>query len=109
VLKKLYENNAILLTINYDDILKKYYNLKHIGGSKIEDIIKFRRGNLNEIFYIYKNYYDPQKIILNTINYYQIRKSNEIQNIFKAFLNDKTILFIRYRSELEDPNFDDLC
>jgi hypothetical protein len=53
--------------------------------------MRFRRGNLNEIFHMHKNYHDPQKIILNTTNYYQIRKSDEIQNIFKTFLNNKTV------------------
>lgn len=70
--------------------------------------MKFWRGNLDEIFHIHGNYHDPQKLVLNTINYYQIRESDEIQNMLKAFLNDKTILFIRYGSGLEDPNFDNL-
>lgn len=31
-----------------------------------------------------------------------------MQNMFKAFLNDKIILFVKYGSGLKDPNFNDL-
>jgi hypothetical protein len=58
-LKKLHDNGAILLTTNYDDILEKYCGLRHIGRSKIEDIVKFRRGNLDGVFYVHGNYHDP--------------------------------------------------
>jgi hypothetical protein len=39
---------------------------------------------------------------LDTTDYYQIRESNEVQNMLKAFLDDKNILLVRS----EDPNLD---
>jgi hypothetical protein len=107
-LKKLHYNGAILLTTNYDDILEKYCGLRHIGRSKIEDIVKFRRGDLNGIFHVHGSYHDPQEVVLDTTGYYQIRESDEVQNMLKAFLDDKIILFIGCGSGLEDPNFDGL-
>jgi hypothetical protein len=107
-LKKLHENGAILLTTNYDDILEKYCGLRHIGRSKIEDIVKFRRGDLDGVFHVHGSYHDPQEVVLDTTGYYQIRESDEVQNMLKAFLDDKTILFVGYGSGLEDPNFDGL-
>jgi hypothetical protein len=107
-LKKLHENGVILLTTNYDDILEKYCGLRHIGRSTIEDIVKFRRGDLDGVFHVHGSYHDPQEVVLDTTDYYQIRESDEVQNMFKAFLDDKTILFVGCGSGLEDPNFDGL-
>ncbi len=97
-----------ILTTNYDDILEKYCGLRHIGRSKIEDIIKFRRGDLDGVFHVHGSYHDPQELVLDTTGYYQIRESDEVQNMLKAFLDDKTILFVGCGSGLEDPNFDGL-
>jgi hypothetical protein len=107
-LKKLHDNGAILLTTNYDDVLEKYCGLRHIGRSKIEDIVKFRRGDLDGVFHVHGSYHDPQEVVLDTTGYYQIRESDEVQNMLKAFLDDKTILFVGCGSGLEDPNFDSL-
>jgi hypothetical protein len=107
-LKKLHDNGAILLTTNYDDILEKYCGLRHIGRSKIEDIVKFRRGDLGGVFHVHGSYHDPQEVVLDTTGYYQIKESDEVQNMLKAFLDDKTILFVGCGSGLEDPNFDGL-
>jgi hypothetical protein len=107
-LKKLHENGVILLTTNYDDILEKYCGLRHIGRSTIEDIVKFRRGDLDGVFHVHGSYHNPQEVVLDTTDYYQIRESDEMQNMLKAFLDDKTILFVGCGSGLEDPNFDGL-
>jgi hypothetical protein len=107
-LKKLHQNGAVLLTTNYDDVLETYCGLRHIGRSKIEDIVKFRRGNLDGVFHVHGSFHDPQEVVLDTTDYYQIRTSDEVQNMLKAFLDDKTILFVGCGSGLEDPNFDGL-
>jgi hypothetical protein len=70
--------------------------------------VKFRRGDLDRVFHVHESYHDPQEIILDTTDYYQVRASDEVQNILKAFLDDNTILFLRCGSGLEDPNFDRL-
>jgi hypothetical protein len=108
VLKNLHENGAVLLTTNYDDILETYCGLGHIGRSKADDIVNFRRGNMDGVFHVHGNYHDPQEIILDTTDYYQINHSDEVQNMLKAFLDDKTILFVGCGSRLEDPNFNEL-
>jgi len=107
-LKKLHQNGAVLLTTNYDDVLETYCGLRHIGRSKTEDIVKFRRGDLDGVFHVHGNYHDPQEVVLDTTDYYQIKHSDEVQNMLKAFLDDKTILFVGCGSGLEDPNFDGL-
>jgi hypothetical protein len=106
MLKALHERDTTLLIINYNNFLEKIYNLRRIGRSNQNNILKFKSGNLDGIFYIYNNYHDPDEIILDIINYYEIKYSRNIQNIFKIFLDCNIILFIDYESELEDPNFD---
>jgi hypothetical protein len=69
-LKNLYEKSVVLLTTNYDNVLEIYYGLRHIGRSKIEDIVKFRRGDLDGVFHIYKSYHDPQEVVLDITGYY---------------------------------------
>jgi hypothetical protein len=80
--------------------------LRRIDRSNQNNILKFKNEDLDGIFYIYNSYHDPDEIVLNMTNYYDIRYSSEIQNILKIFLEYNIILFINYRSELEDPNFD---
>jgi hypothetical protein len=107
-LKALHEKGAILLTTNYDDLLEKYCGLRRIGRSKQDDIIRFRRGELDGVLHVHGSYHDPQEVVLDTTDYYQVMHSDEVQNLLKAFLDDKTILFVGCGSGLEDPNFDAL-
>jgi hypothetical protein len=72
-LKGLHEKGAKLFIINYDDILKKFYDLFCINQSNKDDVFKFRYRNLNGIFRVYKSYLNSDEIILNTTYYYQIK------------------------------------
>jgi hypothetical protein len=69
VLKALHEKGATFLIINYDDFLEKFYNVRRINRSNKNDILKFKRRKLNEIFYIYRNYHNSDEIILDKIDY----------------------------------------
>lgn len=108
VLKALHEKGATLLTTNYDDLLEKACNVRCIGRSNRDDILKFRRGDLNGVFHVHGSYQDPDEVVLDSKDYYKIRESDEVQNLLKTFLDDKTILFVGCGSGLEDPNFDAL-
>lgn len=108
VLKALHEKSAILLTTNYDDILERYCGLRRIGRSNQDDIIRFRRGDLDGVFHVHGSWHDPQEVVLDTTDYYTIVHSDEVQTMLKAFLDDKTILFVGCGSGLEDPNFNAL-
>jgi SIR2-like domain len=108
VLKTLYEKGVMLLTTNYDDLLEKICNVRHIGRSNRDDILKFRRGDLNGVFHVHGSYQDPDEVVLDSKDYYKIKKSDEIQILLQTFLDDKIILFVGCGSGLEDPNFDAL-
>jgi hypothetical protein len=108
VLKTLYEKGVMLLTTNYDDLLEKICNVRRIGRSNRDDILKFRRGDLNGVFHVHGSYQDPDEVVLDSKDYYKIKKSDEIQILLQTFLDDKIILFVGCGSGLEDPNFDAL-
>jgi NAD-dependent SIR2 family protein deacetylase len=108
VLKTLHEKGVMLLTTNYDDLLEKICNVRRIGRSNRDDILKFRRGDLNGVFHMHGSYQDPDEIVLDSKDYYKIKKSDEIQILLQTFLDDKIILFVGCGSGLEDPNFDAL-
>jgi nucleoside phosphorylase len=108
VLKALHEKGAILLTTNYDDLLERFCNLRRIGRSNMDDILKFKCGDLDGVFHVHGSYQDPNEVVLDSVNYYQVMQSDEVQNILKTFLEFKTVLFVGCGSGLEDPNFDAL-
>lgn len=104
-LKALHEKGATLLTTNYDDVLEHYCGLRHIGRSNRDEVLKFKRGDVNGVFHIHGSYHDPHEVVLDTTDYYQVTHSDEVQSVLKNFLEFKTILFVGCGSGLEDPNF----
>src|SRR5271155_5197369 len=107
-LKALHQKGATILTTNYDDLLEKSCGLPRIGRSNMDDILKFKRGDLDGVFHVHGSYQDPHEVVLDSVNYYQVMQSDEVQNILKTFLEFKTVLFVGCGSGLEDPNFDAL-
>ncbi|KFY28470.1 hypothetical protein V491_00446 [Pseudogymnoascus sp. VKM F-3775] len=108
VLKALHERGATLLTTNYDDVLEKHCGLQRIGRSNQDDISRFQRGDLKGVFHIHGSYLDAHEVVLDTTDYYEVKHSGVVQHMLKAFLQDKTVLFVGCGSGLEDPNFDAL-
>jgi hypothetical protein len=108
VLKALHKRGATLLTTNYDDVLEKHCGLQRVGRSNQDDVSRFQRGDLNGVFHIHGSYHDPHEVVLDTTDYYEVKHSDEVQDMLKTFLQYKTILFVGCGSGLEDPNFDAL-
>jgi hypothetical protein len=108
VLKALHERGTTLLTTNYDDVLEKHCGLQRIGRSNQDNVSRFKRGDLNGVFHLHGSYHDAHEVVLDTTDYYEVKHSDEIQDVLKTFLQYKTILFIGCGSGLEDPTFDAL-
>jgi hypothetical protein len=105
VLRVLQRKGAILVTTNYDDLLEKACDLRRIGRSQSDEILKLKRRDLDGVFHIHGSYLDAHEVVLDTTDYYQITHSDEVQDVLKTFLEVNTILFVGCGSELEDPNF----
>jgi len=108
ILRALHKKGATLLTTNYDDLLEKVCDLRRIGRSNQDEILKFKRGDLDGVFHVHGSYHDAHEVVLDTTDYYQIKHSDEVQNVLRTFLEFKTILFVGCGSGLEDPNFSSL-
>jgi hypothetical protein len=93
-LKALHQKGATILTTNYDDLLEKSCNLPRIGRSNKDEILRFKRGDLDGVFHVHGSYHDPQEVVLDTTDYYEVAHSDEVQSILKNFLEFKTILFV---------------
>jgi hypothetical protein len=105
VLRSLHRKGATLLTTNYDDLLERFCGLQRIGRSNRDDVLKFKRGDLDGVFHVHGSYRDPHEVVLDNTQYYQVTHTDEIQNVLRTFLEYRTILFIGCGSSLEDPNF----
>ena len=107
-LKALHQKGATILTTNYDDLLEKSCGLPPIGRSNKDEILRFKRGDLDGVFHVHGSYHNPHEVVLDTTDYYQVAHSDDVQSILKNFLEFKTILFVGCGSGLEDPNFNAL-
>jgi hypothetical protein len=105
VLRALHREGATLLTTNYDDLLEKACDLRRIGRSNQDDILKFKRGDLDGVFHVHGSYHDPHEVVLDNTQYYQVTHADEVQNVLQTFLEYRTIAFVGCGSSLEDPNF----
>jgi hypothetical protein len=104
-LRVLHGKGAMLLTTNYDDVLEKHCGLQRIGRSNLADVLKFKSGDKDGVFHLHGSYEDPEEVVLDAIDYSDISHAEEVQNILKTCLEDRTVLFVGCGSGLEDPNF----
>jgi SIR2-like domain len=105
VLRALHQEGATLLTTNYDDLLERACDLPRVGRSNQDDILKFKRGDLDGVFHVHGSYHDPHEVVLDNTQYYQVTHADEVQNVLQTFLEYRTIVFVGCGSGLEDPNF----
>jgi NAD-dependent SIR2 family protein deacetylase len=107
-LREFHRRGARLLTTNYDELLEHFCNLQRVRRSILEDLRKYEQGTLDGVFHIHGSFQDPKEVVLDAIGYYQVKNSDDVQNLLKTYLGHNTILFVGCVSGLEDPNFDAL-
>jgi hypothetical protein len=107
-LREFHHRGARLLTTNYDELLEHFCNLPPIRRSIPEDVRKYEQGTMDGVFHIHGSFQDPKEVVLDPIGYYQIKTSDDVQNLLKTYLGHNTILFVGCGSGLEDPNFNAL-
>ena len=107
-LRGFHRRGARLMTTNYDELLEHYCDLQRVRRSIPEDVRKYEQGTLNGVFHIHGSFQDPKEVVLDPIGYYQVKTSDDVQNLLKTYLGHRTILFVGCGSGLEDPNFNAL-
>jgi hypothetical protein len=107
-LRGFHRRGARLMTTNYDELLEHYCGLQRVRPSIPEDVRKYERGTLSGVFHIHGSFQDPKDVVLDPISYYQVKTSDDVQDLLKTYLGHNTILFVGCGSGLEDPNFNAL-
>ena len=105
VLCDFHRRGARLMTTNYDELLEHYSGLQRVRRLISDDVRKYERCFLNGVFHIHGSFQDPEEVVLDSIGYYQVKTSDDVQNLLKTFLAHNTILFVGCGSGLEDPHF----
>lgn len=108
VLGRAYAKGAKLLTTNYDELLERICGLQRIRRSIPDDVRKFERGTLNGVFHVHGSFQDPDDVVLDAVDYYKVKASDNVQDLLKTYLAHNTILFLGCRGGLKDPNFNAL-
>lgn len=107
-LKALHQKGATLLTTSYDDVLGRHCGLRRIDRSNHNDVLRFKRGDIDGVFLTYGSYRDIHEVVLNTADYNYERHWNEVKSILKNALEFKTILFVGCGYWDKDSSFDGL-
>jgi hypothetical protein len=107
-LRGFHQRSARLMTTNYDELLEHYCDLQRVRRSIPDDVRKYEQGNLDGVFHIHGSYQDPNEVVFDPIGYYQVKTSDDVQNLLRTYLGHYTILFVGCGSGLEDPNFNAL-
>jgi hypothetical protein len=107
-LREFHQRGARLMTTNYDELLEHYCDLQRVRRSIAEDVRKYEQGILDGVFHIHGSFQDPKEVVLDPSGYYEVKASDDVQNLLKTYLGHNTILFVGCGSGLEDPNFNAL-
>jgi hypothetical protein len=107
-LRGFHQRGARLMTTNYDELLEHHCNLQRVRRPIPEDVRKYEQGTMEGVFHIHGSFQDPNEVVLDPVGYYQVKASEDVQNLLKTYLGHNIILFVGCGSGLEDPNFNAL-
>jgi NAD-dependent SIR2 family protein deacetylase len=78
---------AGLLTKNYDELLQHHCELQRIRRSIPDDVRKYEQGTLNGVFHMHGSFQDPKEVVRDSICYYQVTASDDVQDLLKTYLD----------------------
>jgi hypothetical protein len=108
VLGTAHRKGAKLLTTNLDELLERFCRLQRIRPFIADDVRKYEQGILEGVFHIYGSFQDPTDVVLDTVGYHNVKASENLQSLLRAFAAHFTIIFVGCGSRLDDPNFGSL-
>lgn len=59
------------------DLLGRECSLRYIGRSNRDEVLQFKRGDLDSVFHVHGSYHDPRKVVLDTSDYCKVANSDE--------------------------------
>jgi hypothetical protein len=85
---------AKLLTTNFDELLEHSCELQRVRPSIPDDVRKYEQGMLEGVFHIHGSFQGPNDVVLNPVDYYKVKASEDVQSLLQTFVAHFTILFV---------------
>jgi len=108
VLDALHELGLPLVTTNYDGLLEEATGLSPITWRDTSRMVDWLRGNEPGIYHCHGFWKDPDSVVLGVRSYQDIIRDSQAQDLFRALLLGKVVLFVGFGAGLQDPNFGQL-
>ncbi|MEM9890962.1 MAG: SIR2 family protein [Actinomycetota bacterium] len=98
-----------ILTTNYDGLLERALGLQSTTWLNPAGFQRLLRDPVPAmVAHLHGHWLEPESIVLGMISYGRVVQAAHIQEMLKAVLNLRSIVFVGYGGGFDDPNFDGL-
>ena len=94
-----------IATTNYDELIEEVTGRKAITWIDRALAMQFLRGDIRDVLHLHGLWRNPSSVILGIRSYETILNDEPTQETLRAFLMNRTLVFIGCGAGLEDPNF----
>ena len=106
VIQLLVKLNVPLVTTNYDDLIEKTTQLKHVCWTDAASVSRFVRGDERRVLHLHGHWQEPDSVVLGIRSYEAVKNNEHTQAVMRALGIAKSFLFVGCGDEgLADPNF----
>ena len=105
VLRAVRDLGLPIITTNYDSLLEHGSELQPVTWREAYKVQQVLRGDREAVAHIHGHWDTPDSVIFGIESYFTgVMKSDMIQVLQRAFVVDKTVLFLGVGSGMDDPN-----
>ncbi len=97
--------NVQIATTNYDELIEEITCRNAISWKDRAQAMQFLRGEVHDVLHIHGLWRNPSSVILGIRSYDRILIDEHTQDLLRAFLMTRTLVFVGCGAGLEDPNF----
>jgi len=106
VIKALAVLGTPLVTTNYDELIEKVTQLKHVTWKDPRNVSRVVRGQDRRVLHLHGYWDEPESVVLGIRSYEAVKNSTHTQAVMKAFGTTKSFVFVGCGEEgLADPNW----
>ena len=106
VIQLLVKLDVPLVTTNYDDLIEKTTQLKHVCWTDAASVSRFVRGDERRVLHLHGHWQEPDSVVLGIRSYEAVKNNEHTQAVMRALGIAKSFLFVGCGDEgLADPNF----
>ena len=100
--------NTQIVTTNYDSLIEQDTGQKSITWQDRSSAMQFLRGENRDVFHLHGLWSQSDTVILGQRSYSRILEDEHTQDVLRALLMTRTIVYVGCGAGLEDPNFESL-